>query len=985
MYKSFAKNTDKMVNDVKQTHDEIKKAVSSPIKQIVEVVDKTRGSMEQIRDNINKIPREKTITVKAKDEASAQLQDLRLAAQKTSDAYDHMKSVFANTGVTGVILTLKSGLDGAVAALKNVASIISAFDTVMNSLKQLRTHFSRTTASAKDLASAEAEIGSGGSGIGGGTVGKNKGAVGAGETVAKDSETVVKDGGTIAKDLSGSGRILGTLGKVGKAAEAGSAVLDVISSLSGLMGMTKKTIGSHVGDTIGSLGGTWGGAATGAAIGTLADPFTLGLGTPIGGAIGAAAGSFAGSAFGKAFGSWIQKNVEEIGKPIINTSINWGKSVGKNTQSALNQYVGFSDTAQRQLENIVVTGQKVSKQNVGSLVKPYQQMADDIIGHFNRTKSGAAKALAGLKTTNKSEYDAILKETTTSTNQKESNVRKIESQIESIYNNAAKNHRTLTASEQSQINKLQGKMNSYAVQSMSNSSKQQEIILGKLKDHAGSISAQQAASIVRNANKQEQGAISAANNEYKQVIKSANQKFNGVKNWADQQYYVNHSISRKQYDDIITTATQERDGVIGRAKQQHDQVVSKAQNMRDMTVYYAKQQAKGHADQVDWETGNVLSPWNDMVNTIKGWWQSIVNFFTGKGSSPVAYSHSTNTHGMAYAHGIGGHPGGRALVGDGVGSNAGPEAIFLPSGQLTFSPAQPTIVDLPAGTSVLSATATRELFGMVPHYAGGILSNVLNWLLQGPSKFINNSLNALGLGKMANAVPGQFGNVAWSMLDKTGSLAVNWAKRNMSNWIGGLLEIPGKVSGTLKNWIGEAMSIARIPASWASGLASIAMHESGGNPNSVNHWDSNAKAGHPSMGLMQMIGSTFSANVMPGFKNILNPIDSIIASYNYIRKRYGNIMNVPGIVSTSHGGRYVGYANGTPNVNGLLSHLNQPQIVIPSISGYGGLAGNSQNITQNDGGVTLHIDNYYDNTGKGPQQLGEELSFYTRRKKGLKS
>lgn len=862
-------------------------------------------------------------------------QDAAYVVSKVTDLIqflnDHRQAVLNFAKAFGI-------LAGAIFVLKSVASIMGAFDTVMGGLRKLRTQFSLTAASAGDLALAEQAASSAGDGIGGINIptGKGKGAVKVGETVAKDAVNVAADAGTVAKDLKGSGRTLGTLGKVARVAGSGFAAVDILSSLTGLFGMTKKTIGSHVGDAVGSLGGTWGGAAAGAAIGTLADPFTFGLGTPIGGAIGAAAGAFAGSAFGKAFGGWIQKNVVEIGKPLIDSSISWGKSIGKSTQSALNQYVGFSDTAQRQLEDLVVTGQKVSKQNVGTLVKPYRQMADDIIGHFNRTRDGASKALSGLRSTNRSEYNAIMKETANSTNQKESTVRKIEGQIESIYKNAAKNHRSITTDEQSQINRLQGKMNGYAVQSMSNSAKEQTIILGKLKDHAGQLSAQQAAAIVHNANKQEQGAIKSADNEYKQVVKRANQKYNGVKNWADNQYYVNHSISRKQYNDIIKNATDERDGVIYRAKQQHDQVVSKAQNMRDLTIYYAKQQAKGHVDQVDWETGHVLSPWDKMVKTIKGWWQNIVDYFSGKGdiaaggdAPSTGYNRSTIAHGRTYAFGTNGHPGGPALVGDGTGSNAGPEAIIEPNGRLSFSPSHPTVVDLPYGTSVISASATRNLFGNVPHYANGIIANAFNWLMQGPKYLVTKSFDALGLNNQAASIPGKFSGVAGNMLNKAAGLAINWAKSEMSNWIGGFLAIPSHIGGALKSWIGEAISIAHIPASWAAGLASIAMHESGGNPNSVNRWDSNAKAGHPSMGLMQMISSTFGANAMPGHNNILNPIDSIIASYNYIRKRYGNILNVPGIRNMAHGGGYVGYANGTDDsVPGrVVVAENEPEVI----------------------------------------------------------
>jgi SLT domain-containing protein len=76
-------------------------------------------------------------------------------------------------------------------------------------------------------------------------------------------------------------------------------------------------------------------------------------------------------------------------------------------------------------------------------------------------------------------------------------------------------------------------------------------------------------------------------------------------------------------------------------------------------------------------------------------------------------------------------------------------------------------------------------------------------------------------------------------------------------------------------------------------LSVLIGRESGGNPNAINNWDSNAAAGHPSQGLMQTIPSTFMAYHQPGTSfNILDPIANIAAGINYIRAVYGDISNV---------------------------------------------------------------------------------------------
>lgn len=118
--------------------------------------------------------------------------------------------------------------------------------------------------------------------------------------------------------------------------------------------------------------------------------------------------------------------------------------------------------------------------------------------------------------------------------------------------------------------------------------------------------------------------------------------------------------------------------------------------------------------------------------------------------------------------------------------------------------------------------------------------------------------------------------------------------------------------GNVRQWIEEAIRIlqengvpvseADIPNIWA-----IIEHESGGNPNAINLWDSNAKAGHPSKGLMQCIDSTFNSYKLPGHNDIYNPVDNIIAGVRYTISRYGSIANTPGLRAMAHGGSYVGY------------------------------------------------------------------------------
>jgi hypothetical protein len=102
--------------------------------------------------------------------------------------------------------------------------------------------------------------------------------------------------------------------------------------------------------------------------------------------------------------------------------------------------------------------------------------------------------------------------------------------------------------------------------------------------------------------------------------------------------------------------------------------------------------------------------------------------------------------------------------------------------------------------------------------------------------------------------------------------------------------------GNVRSWIRAGLKVAGQPVTEASVnlLYGRVMQESTGDPHAINLWDSNAKAGHPSKGLLQTIDSTFNAYKVPGHSDIWNPVDNVAAAVRYMLGQYGHLVGQSG-------------------------------------------------------------------------------------------
>jgi hypothetical protein len=123
---------------------------------------------------------------------------------------------------------------------------------------------------------------------------------------------------------------------------------------------------------------------------------------------------------------------------------------------------------------------------------------------------------------------------------------------------------------------------------------------------------------------------------------------------------------------------------------------------------------------------------------------------------------------------------------------------------------------------------------------------------------------------------------------------------------------------SLNGQIAQALGLMGLPQKMAPGVKQIIMRESTGKADAVNGWDSNAAAGTPSKGLMQLIDTTFKNAVLPSLadKGIFDPVANITAGVRTMIANHGLDAVMDGGLTNSSGG-YVGYGGAKLPDDGL--------------------------------------------------------------------
>ena len=694
------------------------------------------------------------------------------------------------------------------------------------------------------------------------------------------------------KGILEAGRTLGS--RMGGAATIAFGAIDLFQAVTT---SSKKNRARAVGKSLGSTAGAAGGMAIGATLGSAVP----GIGTVVGGIFGSIIGEKAGSKIGEAFGRlWpkIKKGAASaasgIGK-VLTAPFRWAYREGQKLGNFIRR---------------LWKGSKGSKSTTG--VGNYSAKDRKLVQQMTTAVRGYTKALQTLKKTKMTNYFSQM-----SKQIRKSKLNKELASMDKTTRRSARNWRNLVKPLRSVSNSfkqlqksmrlLTNKKNGFT--SLNNSVRNLYRTLRK--NPFGKFIANQA-KIANNAmSGKKSGFVTTFNRQTRSMTRELRRFGNTFRrDWRNTWRNVDHPVSSG----------------MGSA---HSALSHHLGSMENRAESFESTFLKGWKSWINQVLSTFRSGFNklpgyassamrDIINRlnrgIQGVNNVIDNFGGDKHLSLISYAQGTRG---------GGHPGGHMMVND---SNRPhwKELVKLPNRPWTiFKERNVLIPNAPAGTQVINGEKTHEIMNAmgVRHYAGGTMTDAEQDEMA--EEFMDNPKAAskkllLRMTNWNSKVP------VVADLGKAMTIAFSQGIANVLKDLLGIIKEP--INGDWTPVIKSAFRVLHLHAQgWQiAKLLRQIQTESGGNESIVNHWDSNARAGHPSQGLLQFIPSTFYSWADPRYRNINKGFDQLVAAIRCLNAGgeggWGNIGNGHGWAT-----------GGIVSAHGLyeMAEGNLPESIIP--------------------------------------------------------
>ena len=215
----------------------------------------------------------------------------------------------------------------------------------------------------------------------------------------------------------------------------------------------------------------------------------------------------------------------------------------------------------------------------------------------------------------------------------------------------------------------------------------------------------------------------------------------------------------------------------------------------------------------------------------------------------------------------------------------------------------------------------------VGKWIGDKFEAIVDWIAH-PVKHVTDLISNSIKGIVSSSPVKAFGDLGVGIFKHAYNGIGDWIKKELKKIEDSMANPGGSGVERWKPYVIQALKANGFDASayQVAAWMRVIQRESGGNPKAINLWDSNAKAGIPSMGLVQTIGPTFNAYKFPGHNDVYNGYDDLLAGIHYMKAIYGSGSSAFARVSGPEG-----YANGgliTQPIHALVGE-DGPETILP--------------------------------------------------------
>lgn len=339
--------------------------------------------------------------------------------------------------------------------------------------------------------------------------------------------------------------------------------------------------------------------------------------------------------------------------------------ISEGTKKAVGAYMDLDKGATDSLNSLYFNSKAITDKNKDELIGKYAEMGTMINQGLQKKRDEDISSLneffGTTNTLTDSEEALILQKTNSHYEERKGVTDTYQNQITDIIQNAADNNRGITEQEYKTIMDIKTRQKEESVKVLSENEVEAGVILEKMKEYDGRMTAEQASEHINTLNESRDKAVKIANDEYEKRVAAI------LRTKAE-----SSSMTQEQADKLIAEAARQRDGIVEKAEDTRLGAIDKMRSMNsDLDT------------SVETTTGKILSTWDKISRWWNGWKPEKKNF---------SYAVS------------GGGGGGRATV-----SEQWTGSTYFKGGLTTLHERGEEIYDLPQGTRIYNAERSEQM------------------------------------------------------------------------------------------------------------------------------------------------------------------------------------------------------------------------------------------------------------------------------------